>query len=75
MELPDGDPTKELLYKDFKKYLKSVIKLAKSSYYTNKFEKYKGNSKKTWEVINELRGKVDAWRTEKNVKRKTNKVR
>ena len=33
--------------------------MAKSLHYTNKFEKFRGNSKKTWEVINELRGKVN----------------
>ena len=31
--------------------------MAKAMCYTRKFEKYSMNSKKTWEVINELRGK------------------
>ena len=31
--------------------------MAKKKYYTNKFEKVRGNIKKTWELINDLRGK------------------
>ena len=37
--------------------LNKLIKLSKKNYYSRKFEKIKGNSKKTWELINELRGK------------------
>ena len=57
IENPDGNQAKYLEYKEFKKYLNSTIKLAKSKYYVNKFEKHAKNSKKTWQVINELRGK------------------
>ena len=53
-----GDPT---LWKKFVAYQDDVNKLigiAKSKYYYSKFEKYESNRKKTWEVINELRGKA-----------------
>ena len=57
LKLPDGDPNKHIYYKEFDKFLKSSINMAKAMCYTRKFEKYSMNSKKTWEVINELRGK------------------
>ena len=46
-----------LRYKNFRKTLKADIKLAKKTHYGKKFEFAKCNSKKTWELINELRGK------------------
>ena len=45
------------MYKDFRKELRKIIKLAKKNYYCKKFENFKGNIKKTWQLINELRGK------------------
>ena len=53
---PDGDLVKLASYKEYNKFLKIIIKAAKSNTYAEKFEKCKGNSKKTWELINELRG-------------------
>ena len=53
---PEGDPIKLSSYKEYNKLLKFIIKTAKGNSYAEKFEKYKGNSKKTWELINELRG-------------------
>ena len=44
-------------YKDYRKHLKDVIGAAKSKYYGNKFSEHQGNSKKTWELINSIRGK------------------
>jgi hypothetical protein len=44
-------------YKEHRKVLRKIIRLAKRKYYSNKFELAAGNIKKTWEVINELRGK------------------
>ena len=32
----------------------SEIRLAKQAYYQNSFNKYTGDSKKTWQTINEL---------------------
>ena len=52
-----GDITLYLMYKDFRKELRKIIKLAKKNYYCKKFENFKGNIKKTWQLINELRGK------------------
>ena len=40
-----------------RKLLKHIIKNAKQKYYGNKLEECYGDSKKTWKVINELRGK------------------
>ena len=45
-------------YKDFRSRLKNVINHAKKLFYCKKFEKIKGNMKKTWQLINELRGKT-----------------
>ena len=44
-------------YKSYRKKLRILVKCAKSQFQSEKFDKYKGNSKKTWELINELRGK------------------
>ena len=38
--------------------MKSLIFSAKKKYYLNKFEENRGNKKKTWEIINKLRGKT-----------------
>ena len=48
------------LWKEYTTYqdkVNNLISVAKSKYYSSKFEKYGSNRKKTWEVINELRGK------------------
>ena len=57
-KLAQGDPTRKETYKTYHKNLKKTIKAAKKNYYYVAFDKYKGNSKKTWEIINKLRGKV-----------------
>ena len=52
--------TSDMLYKkysDFRKKLKYLINSAKRLFYLNKFDKAEGNSKKTWDLINKLRGK------------------
>ena len=54
---PEGDPDKYAKYKDHRKILKKTIKLAKKAHYGGKFEKHKTDPKKTWAIINELRGK------------------
>ena len=54
---PNGD---QKLYDKFVKYrkcLKHIIKKQKQSYYNDKILENSGNPKKTWEVINEIRGK------------------
>lgn len=40
----------------FRKILKAAIKYAKKNHYSEKFKHAQGNIKKTWEIINELRG-------------------
>ena len=52
-----GDQKKHEDYSEYNRYLKTAIKLAKSTHYCNKFEDHKTNPKKTWQIINELRGK------------------
>ena len=60
IELPGGDQKKHEDYSEYNRYLKTAIKLAKSTHYCNKFEDHKTNPKKTWQIINELRGKIKA---------------
>ena len=47
-----------MLFKNFRKKLKGVIKYAKKQFYSRKFASVQGNMKKTWALINELRGKT-----------------
>ena len=44
-------------YKNYRKILKKIKDGAKAKYNNSKFEENKGNSKKTWELINKIRGK------------------
>ena len=55
--LPEGDFVKYERYKEHRKILCKTIKLAKKSYYGRKFEKCMTDPKKTWSLINDLRGK------------------
>ena len=41
-------------YKKYKNKLNHVIKNAKKAYYEKQFVKYKNNTKKTWQTINEI---------------------
>ena len=54
---PGGDPLLYKIFSDYRRTLKSIIKAAKRSHYCNEIYKNIENSKKTWQVINELRGK------------------
>ena len=54
---PLGNDTFYIRFKSYRKYLKKLIKLAKKNFYCKKFENVHGNLKKTWALINELRGK------------------
>ena len=58
MKHPDGDLDKYLKYKEYRSTLKHAIKHVKSNHYKDKFEKHSSSSKKTWQIINELRGKA-----------------
>ena len=56
----ENDSGNPYLYQKFSKYrycLKKVIKEQKSRYYKNKISQCSGDLKKTWEIINQLRGK------------------
>ena len=44
-------------YKEYRKILKRVRKEAKEKYYKGKFDEKTGDMKKTWEIINKIRGK------------------
>ena len=55
-----GDTELYLLYSNFRRELKHIIKSAKKLYYCKKFAKVSGNIKQTWALINELRGKAKA---------------
>ena len=52
-----GDSELYEKYKSYRKKLRILVKCAESKFYSEKFDKCNGNSKKTWELINELRGK------------------
>ena len=57
-KLKDGDPIKKEAYKAHCRCQKSLVNLAKKKYYYQAFDDNKGSSKKTWQIINKLRGKV-----------------
>ena len=44
------------IYKDYRFELRKIIRAAKKEFYHRKFENVKGDMKKTWKLINELRG-------------------
>ena len=54
-----GDNSLYLRYNNYRRELRKTIKLTKKMYYCRKFDKFKGNLKKTWKLINELRGKTN----------------
>ena len=60
---PLGEEALYLKYKKYRSVLNKTIKNAKRTYYGKKFELAKGSIKKTWDLINELRGK-----SKKNIK-------
>ena len=56
-EDPDGDLRSYQMYSSYRLTLKHAITAAKTSYYHKKISQHKGDLKKMWGVINELRGK------------------
>ena len=54
---PDGDSHSHQTYSNYRLTLKHAITAAKTSYYHTKITSHKGDLKKTWSVINDLRGK------------------
>ena len=52
-----GDPRLQEQYRKYRNILSNLIKMSKQNYYTEQFERASGNMKKTWSIINHLRGK------------------
>ena len=52
-----GDDNLKIAHRNHQRTLRWIIKTAKSKHFAAKFEKNKGNKKKTWQIINEVRGK------------------
>ena len=55
---PSGNTKQYEDYKQYRRHLKSIIKWAKASYYNKQFENHEGDLKKTWKLINTIRGKT-----------------
>ena len=49
--------TAYVTYKDFRKGRKKVVEAAQATYNKRKFAEVEGDSKKTWQLINKIRGK------------------
>ena len=54
---PEGNQILYLKFKDYRRCLKHIIKYQKSKYLSDKIMENFGDRKKTWEIINEIRGK------------------
>jgi len=54
---PDGNRSLHTKFSEYRKCLKKVIQHAKRVYFNTKISNATGNPKKTWEVINQIRGK------------------
>ena len=52
-----GDQGLYLKYTEYRMKLTNLIRAAKAMFYSKQFDQCNGNSKKTWTLINELRGK------------------
>ena len=59
-KFPDGDSTKHKLFSDYRRNLKHIINNTKQKYYCTKIKEHEGDLKKTWSIINEIRGKQKA---------------
>ena len=57
LKCKEGDPLLYAKYKEYRKSLKCIINNAKKMHKLKKFEKVQGNSRETWKIINEIRGK------------------
>ena len=52
--MASNDPRDWAKYKKLRNTINNNIKTSKASYYSNAFSQSKGNSRKTWQTINEL---------------------
>ena len=57
-KLPEGDPILRKTFTDYRKVLNQIINSAKNSFNCNKVLENKHDRRKTWQIINELRGKT-----------------
>ena len=57
LKTKEGDPILYNNYKLYQKKLNIIISCTKRSHRLKQFEKVKGNSRQTWKLINEIRGK------------------
>ena len=57
---PKGDQVAHKAYTGYRKILNRIINSAKNSYDCNRVVESKNDRKKTWKIINELRGKTKA---------------
>ena len=55
------NPTEKnvIAYKNFRNRLNKLIRIAEKSYYAEKFEAYKSNSKQTWQTIRQILNEND----------------
>ena len=56
-QLDDSSELCKIRYKLYKNKLTSILKKAERMYYRNKMDKYKGNIKETWSVLNSMLGR------------------
>ena len=54
---PGGDVEMHEKFKAYRKTVNKIIKDTKNRFYCNKFVECKGDSKKTWQIINQVHGK------------------
>ena len=55
---PGGDPKLKLDFDNYRRVLKAVINAAKNMHNCNRIVETKHDRKKTWQIINEIRGKT-----------------
>ena len=54
LSLTSKNPELKLKYQNYRNIYNSLVRLSKKLYYEQSFLKYKSNSKKTWELLNEI---------------------
>ena len=52
--MASNDPRDQANYKKLRNTINNNIKTSKASYFSNAFSQSKGNSRKTWQTINDL---------------------
>jgi hypothetical protein len=57
LQLADNNPENVNIYKAFKQLYFKIVRAAKKLYFQRKFQENTGNSKKTWDTLNEALGK------------------